>query len=58
MLEAQSRHRVGQFDIHAEIVGVELELVAGNYGRLFSPRQRQRGQRRRYGATAAGATRP
>jgi hypothetical protein len=30
MLEAQPRHRVGQFDIHAKIVGIELELVAGD----------------------------
>ena len=29
MLEAQPLHRVGQLDIDAEIVGVELELVAG-----------------------------
>ncbi len=27
MLEAQPLHRVGQFDIDAEIVGIQLELV-------------------------------
>ena len=29
MLEAQALHRVGQFDVDAEIVGIELQLVAG-----------------------------
>ena len=29
VLEAQPLHRVGQLDVHAEIVGVELQLVAG-----------------------------
>ena len=29
MLEAQALHRVGQFDIDAEIVGIELQLGAG-----------------------------
>ena len=28
MLEAQPLHRVGQLDIDAEIVGVQLELIA------------------------------
>ena len=28
MLEAQPLHRVGEFDIDAEIVGIQLELIA------------------------------
>ena len=28
MLEAQPLHRIGQFDVDAEIVGVQLELIA------------------------------
>ena len=29
MLEAQALHHVGQLDVDAEVVGVELQLVAG-----------------------------
>ena len=29
MLEAQALHGIGQFDIDAEVVGIELQLVAG-----------------------------
>ncbi len=29
VLEAQPLHRVGEFDVHAEVVGVELQLDAG-----------------------------
>ena len=28
MLEAQPLHRIGEFDIDAEIIGIELELIA------------------------------
>jgi len=49
MLEAEARDRVGQFDIHTQIVGIELELVAGNYGGVFSHCQREDDQRRFHG---------
>ena len=29
MLEAQALHGIGQLDVDAEIVGIELQLVAG-----------------------------
>ena len=46
MLEAQPHDGVGQFDIHAQIVGIELELVTRDNGRFFVDGERQRGQRR------------
>ena len=35
MLEAQALHGVGQLDVDAEIVGIELQLVAGTQPRIL-----------------------
>ncbi len=35
VLEPQPLHRVVQLDVHAEVVGVELELVAGAQAALL-----------------------
>ena len=43
MLEADSLKHVMQLDIHAEVVRVELELVAGSDAGIFVDIQRQGG---------------
>ena len=43
MFEADAFERVAEFDVHAEIVGVELELIARADGGVFLNVQRQRG---------------
>ena len=45
VLEADAVERVGQLDIDAEIVGVELELVTGRETALFRHVELQRGDR-------------
>ena len=42
MLEAQPLDRVGELDVDAEIVGVELELVPRAERRMLVDRHRQR----------------
>ena len=43
MLEAQTLHRVVQFDVHTQIVGIELEFVAGRNAAVFLNIERQGG---------------
>jgi hypothetical protein len=43
VLEAHALQGVVQFHVHAEVVGVELELVAGLDAAVFVDVQRQRG---------------
>ena len=45
MLEAQPLHRVGELDVDAEVVGVELEPVVGREARVFADVHRERGDR-------------
>ena len=45
MLEANAVERVGKLDVDAEIVGIELELVAGLERCVFRDSQRQRRDR-------------
>ncbi len=40
--EAQALDRVGELDVDPEIVGVELERIAGNQSALFADVHRQR----------------
>ena len=35
MLEAESLQRVVEFDVHSEIVGIELQLIAGPQAAVF-----------------------
>ena len=43
MLEADALDGVGELDVHAEVVGVELQLVVGRQPRIFLHVHRQRG---------------
>ena len=45
MLEAQPLHRVVQLDVHAEVVGVQLQLVARHQAALLVDVHRQGGDR-------------
>ncbi len=45
MLEANPLQRVGQLDIDAEIVGIQLETVSGRQPGVFLHVHRQRGDR-------------
>ena len=45
MLEPQPLHRVGEFDIDAEIVGVQLQLVSAQQRRIWIDIHRQSGNR-------------
>src|SRR5258706_6785257 len=41
MLEADAVQRIGELDVHAEVVGVELELVAGTQPRILGDVHRE-----------------
>src|SRR6185369_11505619 len=43
MLEAQPLHGVGQFDVDAKVVGIELELVAGAQPAILVDVHREKG---------------
>lgn len=43
MFETQALHGIVQFDIDAQIVGIELQLVAGTQAAIFAHIHRQRG---------------
>ena len=45
MFKAQTLNGVGQFNIHAEVVGIELELVAIGERLIFLHVHRERGDR-------------
>ena len=45
MLEAKALDRVGELDVDAEVVGIELELVVGREAGVFADVHRQRGDR-------------
>ena len=56
MLEAQPLHRVGQFDVDAEIVGIEFELIALEQpGILVDVHGQRRNVARRHRASNAGS---
>ncbi len=46
MLEPQPLHGVVQFDVHAEVVGIQLELVAVGQAAILGDVHRQGGHRR------------
>ena len=45
MLEAQALQRVGKLDVDAQVVGIELELVAGHDAAILVDVERQRRDR-------------
>ncbi len=56
MLEADALDRVVQLDVDAEVVGVELQLVAGTDARVLVDVERQRGDRAVEGRASSACT--